>query len=107
MASEEPKPRGKLFISYSRSDAALVERLRRALTGPRFGYEVWVDQDAIKGGDRWRSTIVQAIESSDIVLLCLSSVSITSEEVQKETALADSRHKPILPILLERVQIPP
>lgn len=42
-----------VFVSYSRRDKTLAERLARDLADA--GLEVWIDFRSIRGGQRWMS----------------------------------------------------
>ena len=56
----------KVFISYSRWDSSIVDRVVTALE--HAGIEVWIDRDGIESCDSFKSTIVRAIEQSDCLL---------------------------------------
>ena len=55
----------RVFVSYSRKDADFVARIEQDLNA--LGYDLWVDtEDILAGGqDRWRRSIVAAIQASD------------------------------------------
>jgi adenylate cyclase len=93
-----------IFISYSRKDSpealALAEQLRRE------GMSVWIDQHGIGGASEWAAEIAKAIRDSSSILLLISEHSVSSDAVQKEVALASSRKKPILPVVLRRTVLP-
>lgn len=95
----------KLFLSYSRHDSAMVDRLREDLEAG--GHDIWLDTDDIRGGDRWRSSIAEAIGEADGVILLISSQSMASENVSRELSVADDLDKPIIPVRLESSEIPP
>ena len=78
----------KVFVSYSRKDTELVDRLVRDLT--MLGHEVWIDRSDLVGGgeDRWRRSIVNTIRDSEAMLIVLSPNSIASENVERELSVA-------------------
>jgi TIR domain len=88
----------RVFISYSRRDAAFVERLRRGLEAD--GNDVWVDTEDIRGSDQWRASIVEGLRQADVMLLLVSPASMASENVEREVNLAAEVKRRILPIVL-------
>lgn len=94
----------RIFISYSRRDAAFALGLQARLNDQ--GWGAWLDSEKLQTGQHWREEIVQAIAGCDYFVLVLSSKSIQSENVVKELSLAESSSKPILPLMIEPVEIP-
>ena len=94
----------EVFISYAAKDRervlGLVKRLRDA------GVTVWIDQAGIDVATMWSQEIVSAIRGCKVMLLSISPHSTESENVVKELALASERKKPIIPVYLERADIP-
>ena len=94
----------RVFLSYSRSDRAFVDRLADDLGVA--GIEVWCDVDALRGGEEWRTKIVDAIEQSDVFLLFVSPASMRSDNVRRELTVAEEEDKQVVPVLLENTSIP-
>lgn len=94
-----------IFVSYSRKDSRKVNDLVQKIED--LGYKVWRDTDEIKGGDSWAEEVGKAIQYCDKYVVALSSSSINSESVKRELALACEERKPIIPIILNRLSIPP
>ena len=94
----------EVFVSYARTDrervVELVERMRSA------GIGVWVDEGGIHGASLWGQKIVDAIDASKVMVLMISDSSITSDNVVKELSIASEEKKPILPVYLQRSQLP-
>ena len=94
----------EVFVSYARVDRErvmkLVERMRSADVG------VWIDEGGIHGASLWGQEIVDAIESSKVMVLMLSDASISSDNVVKELSIASEDKKPILPVYLHQAEIP-
>jgi predicted ATPase len=94
----------EVFVSYSSRDrgriAALADSLRAA------GASVWMDQDGIHGGGAWAEEIIEAINGCRVLLLALTPASVASEEVFREVSHASARHKRLLPLLVESVELP-
>lgn len=89
-----------VFISYSRKDALIAEKLADTLQG--IGFKVWYDQKGILSGDTFKRVIVNAISDSMIVLF-LSSINSNrySSWTAKEVGIAIEEHKKIIPIRLD------
>lgn len=92
-----------IFVSYSRQDKQAVARLAAVMR--KDGHHVSMD-DAIHGGAFWREKLAEAIQAAEIFVIVLSRHSIDSGEVRIELELAADDKKPIIPVLVERVDIP-
>jgi len=80
--------RAHVFISYERSDAALAQRLFKALDGEQF--EPWLDTKRLEGGEDWNDELEQRLQSSDYVLV-LNSENLAAKlvgYVNKEVSMA-------------------
>lgn len=87
-----------IFISYRRSDRELVAHIVRKLE--ERGASVWYDAE-IEGGADWREIIVEALSSSDMLVIFFSEACNQSRQLKKELAIADDMEKPVIPILIE------
>jgi hypothetical protein len=101
------KPR--LFISHSWKDKFFVNKLGEQLAAR--GVEVWVDSAELKVGDSLFLSISKAIADNDYFAIILSHNSVSSDWVQRELQLAmnlvlEKKNRRILPILIERCEIP-
>lgn len=94
-----------IFLSYSRRDSELVNRLYDDLQSR--GFDVWMDRNAIEAGSLWRTSIVEGIQTCRIFLLVVSAASQKSTNVAKEVSLAESNGKPILPLKVDGTPIQP
>jgi predicted ATPase/DNA-binding CsgD family transcriptional regulator len=97
-------PAPHLFVSYASADHERVERIVAALE--RAGISVWQDKSGIPGGANYGPEIVGAIRESAALLLICSPASYASRNVRQEVALAWKHERPILPVLLDRADIP-
>jgi hypothetical protein len=95
---------GQVFISYSRRDLEIVNRLVAVME--RAGINIWIDREEIKAGKLWRTQIVQAIDTCDAFVLMLSSSAAASENVRKEIDLAQDSGRAIFIMNLDQVKIP-
>jgi hypothetical protein len=94
-----------IFLSYSRRDSELVNRLYDDLRAR--GADVWMDRNAIEAGSLWRTSIVEGIQNCRVFLLVVSAASQKSKNVAKEVSLAESNGKPILPLKVDTSPIQP
>lgn len=94
----------QIFVSYSRRDSKIVDQLISRLE--EAGYTVWVDREDIQGGSQWRQAIVMAIDNCQVFISVLSPNSIASDNVRKEMDIAEGSKKPILPVMLQQIELP-
>jgi trans-aconitate methyltransferase len=95
---------GHIFISYSRRDQEIVDRIVEAIK--QAGLSVWLDREEAKATELWRRQIVEAVDSSDAFVLLLSPNSVTSKNVVREVDLAGGAGKQVVPMLLAPVKLP-
>jgi hypothetical protein len=88
---------GHLFVSYSRTDRAYVERLTAHLAAA--GFTVWSDHQ-VEPGEQFGPQIKQAIDTSVAVIPVLTPTSVESRWVIREIIYADERQRPMLPLVL-------
>lgn len=89
-----------IFISYSRANNALVDRLRADLQAA--GINLWIDRIGLKvGTPNWEDALRDAIERADGVLLVASPTSRRSPYVRDEVAIAQVKRKKIYPVWAE------
>lgn len=93
----------RVFLSYSRKDAAKADRFTKWLETK--GHSVWRDEDDIGGGASFSSEIEKALKDSDAVLVLWSTNSIQSAWVRDEAAYARDRGK-LIPFSLDAVEPP-
>ncbi len=93
-----------IFVSYSRHDAAVVDRLVKEIE--RAGFTVWMDRTAAHGAERYAAPIVKAIKSSRIVALMCSQNAFSSASVIREVYVAGDSRKSFLAIQLDGAEFP-
>ncbi|MET0662051.1 MAG: toll/interleukin-1 receptor domain-containing protein [Ilumatobacteraceae bacterium] len=93
----------RLFVSYSRHDAATVHQIVTALEAA--GHDVWIDTDDIRGSERWRTSVATAIRASDVVLLVVSPSAMASSNVEREISVAAEDSLRIVPVVIEAAPI--
>ena len=107
----------RIFISYRRADGAeLVERLHRKLKTVYPAVEVFLDEAAMVGGQKFEARIRDEIENASIFLLVigaqwhgkagLARLNETGDVLRREVAWALNRNIPIVPVLLGDTRMP-
>jgi len=93
----------KVFISYSRQDRELVERLAAGLRRRRI--RAWFDE-RLKTGEACRKRLTRAVGETDAFLLILSSQSVESEGVLWELDVARALTKKVIPLMQRDCELP-
>src|SRR5579872_333537 len=93
-----------IFISYSRKDKEQADQLSEQLASA--GLSVWIDKQGIVGAEKWATEIVEGIKSCSTFILLISDDSVKSENVLRELSLANESRKRILPVEIERIELP-
>ncbi len=87
-----------LFLAYSRADREQAQALELDLR--RRGFEVWVDVDGIRGGERWKDRLSVLIRDADAVLFLVSPRLVGSEVCAWEVSEAYRHSRRIVPVLI-------
>jgi formylglycine-generating enzyme required for sulfatase activity len=103
----------KVFLSYASQDRPVVRELSRQLASEGW-IDPWVDEKKLLPGQDWRTKIEEAVETSEVVIVCLSTNSVSKEGfVQKELRYAReiSFEKPdetifLIPLRLDDCTVP-
>lgn len=89
-----------VFISYARVDkpivSPLVERLEKDLR-----INCWNDLEDIESGEQFEEVIIQAIDSSRIILFMLSDNGLLSKWTKREVYYAEGEGKEIIPVVID------
>jgi hypothetical protein len=93
-----------IFISYARKDAERVAKLLDLISTSIA--QVWVDKSGIQPGESFPDAILDAIESTNWLLLVWSRNSEASNWVNKEWTHALSIGKQVVPIRLDSTPLP-
>jgi CheY-like chemotaxis protein len=87
-----------IFLSYSRKDTAVMQRLLDDLRAAAL--KVWVDEEGLEPGTpAWEQAIRSAIQQSGCVVVILSPDAEKSTWVGRELAMAETLEKRIFPAL--------
>ena len=89
---------GFVFVSYSRSDQAYVDRLVEQLRD--VGADVWIDHK-INYGTQWAKVIQERVRRCAVMVVVMTPRSEESVWVQREINEAEKHGKTIMPILVE------
>lgn len=92
----------KVFLSYAREDAAIAERLARALE--RRGHDVWWDRE-LHGGASFSSEIERQLRDCDVVVVLWSEAGLKSPWVRDEAGIGRDAGK-LLPISIDGTEPP-
>ena len=92
----------RAFISYASPDRPVAQAVCEALEGA--GIECWIAPRNIAAGATWSEAIVEALDSSDLVVLVFSSFSNGSNQVVRELSRAVGRRLPIVPFRVENLE---
>jgi tetratricopeptide (TPR) repeat protein len=93
----------KLFLSYSRKDAARAERFTRWIEHE--GHDVWRDEEDIGGGATFSSEIEKALTQCNAVLVLWSEHSVLSAWVRDEAGFGRDSGK-LIPLSLDKTEPP-
>lgn len=101
--------RARIFISHAHADNETVERLAEEIEGS--GFLCWLDLWELDVGDSIRRRVEDGIKAADWLIVALSSASVKSAWVNQELNMAfvrelEERHVFVLPVVLERCEIP-
>jgi len=102
VSTEHVESKTRVFISYSRKDMALADRLEVALKAR--GLEVLIDREEIYAFENWWGRIEELIGRADTVVFVLSPDAVKSEVTLKEVAHAASLNKHFAPIVCRPVE---
>ncbi len=92
------------FLSYSRSDEVIALRFANDLIAA--GVPVWVDQYDIRPSQHWDRAVEDAVLGCTGLIVMLSPRSAASPNVADEVSVAIERGKAIIPILVEKCNVP-
>ena len=87
-----------VFLSYSRKDTAIMQRVRDDLRAA--GIDVWTDENLTPGTEDWQDAIEDAIEHCTSLLVLLSPDAKNSPWVRREIRYAKVQRKPVFPTLV-------
>ncbi|CAF4116404.1 unnamed protein product, partial [Adineta steineri] len=87
-----------IMISYSHKEKVLCKQLYDELT--KSGYRVWIDFDQMHGNVM--DAMAQAIDRSEIIIICMSEQYRQSNFCRAEAHYAFQRQRRIVPVLMQK-----
>jgi hypothetical protein len=93
---------GQIFISYCHNDGDFAENLASKLK--ENGFEVWMDETALEGGDEWREEIDRSIRDSSVLVLVATPESQDSFYVTYEWIFALGAGLKVVPVKLKETE---
>ncbi|XP_071171147.1 uncharacterized protein [Mytilus edulis] len=102
---EQEKKCPDVFISYQWGKQKQIMALYQRLTG--MGLSCWMDIYQMGGGDSLYEKIDSGVRGCKVVLTCITQKYSLSANCRREVSLADALKKPIIPLLLEKMDWPP
>lgn len=97
-------PQYAVFVSYARKDEGRVLKIVDKIKA--CGIPVFLDTEAIPAGASWPDVLYLAIRKCQLFLCMLSPQAAESVNVLIEVALACHADRPIVPVLLQAVELP-
>ncbi len=95
--AEQPKITSSVFISYSRRNLEMAQKLNDDLDSR--GIDAWVDWEGIPLSSDWMDEITRAIEGADAFLFIITPDSLASKVCGEELELGLKYNKKLIPIL--------
>jgi len=96
------KEMARIFLSYSREDRELAERIARLLEAA--GFEVWWDRQ-ISAGESYQDVLEKELHAADHMVVLWSRNSVDSDWVKEEAEEGRTVGK-LVPVLIEQVHPP-
>lgn len=110
-STKRATPTPWVFFSYSHADAEIVRAVARSLE--RFEVRVWIDQQELRVGDQMFDEIRSGLNRADAFVFFASKNAARSSWAIHEVEYAASRRitesgaAPVIPVVLDDVQLPP
>ena len=84
-----------IFISYSRTDSAFVDKLKADLDKH---YDIWIDREELRGGQNWRDKLEEAIDKCEVLIVILPAESAKLQYIKMEYRYAQNQKKLVIPV---------
>jgi hypothetical protein len=90
-----------VFISFSSKDNVMARRVYDGLATR--GVKCWISSKDISAGGNYQNEIVNALTASKVMVLVFSANANSSEEIQRELALAAQNRLAVMPLKIDDV----
>jgi TIR domain len=90
----------KVFLSYSRKDAAFAQELLAALE--LLGFDAYLDKEDIAPGEPWEDRLGALIQMADTVVFIISPSSLASKHCTWEVEETARKAKRLVPVMLKQ-----
>jgi hypothetical protein len=97
-------PPADVFISHASEELAQAREVADILAAA--GINSWLDQSGIRAGRSFVGEITVGLDQAKVIVLILSAKAVASDWVLSEVTYAKSRKLPILPLRIERFDLP-
>lgn len=88
-----------VFISYSRLDKEKTDMICKYLD--KYGVSYWIDREGVHHGNNFKVEIIEAIQTSKVLLFVSSVNSNKSPNTVKEVSIAEKYGKVVVPIRID------
>jgi CRP-like cAMP-binding protein len=103
-AEEDKTKAHRVFVSHATKDKAFALKLAEDIAEQ--GISVWIATRDVPPGRSWPREVAKALDTCTLMLLVISEESIKSNNVEDEWNYYLDRGKNIIPVLLERCDLP-
>jgi len=91
----------RIFISYAHRDGGdLAVRLQVDLEAR--GFDVWLDKQRLRAGDRWTKEIEAALDRAEVLIALMSEGSVKSPTCEAEQNWSLDKGKRLIPVRVQR-----
>lgn len=97
--TQELKEHYDVFISYSRLDKEKTDIICQYLD--KYDVKYWIDRESIHHGNNFKVEIIEAIQSSKVLIFVSSVNSNKSPNTVKEVSIAEKYGKVVIPIRID------
>ena len=71
------------------------------------GYDAWMDIGQMGGGDKLFAKIDEGVRAAKVIICCVTEKYAKSPNCNREVNLSTNLGKPVIPLLMEKMQWPP